>query len=175
MNFIPQPNEIAEAAKPKSFELVPTGRYKGRVVEAEAGFSSRGTPEFMTKVMITEGEHEGRFVWNRAYNYETQRWSRQLITELVIACGLQELTDPSQVIGLPLEFKVKVKKASGGYDEGREIGNFYPAQQQVAQPQPQVAPPQPHPQVVPPQAHVQQVVPPAPAPPQPQAIPAPPF
>lgn len=48
----------------KGFELIPKGKYPAIVDEVEFGESSTGNPMLTIKYKITEGEYEGRNLWD---------------------------------------------------------------------------------------------------------------
>lgn len=73
--------------KPSSFEPVPAGTYKVRVVNYEHGHSSvKGTPQIKWKAEIIEPEDfKGKFLWDRTIMVDSSVWR---VANLLGACGL---------------------------------------------------------------------------------------
>lgn len=184
MNITPTQQDITEA---NNSGLLDKGWYTGRIIEAEEGVNNSGNPKISIKHLVTEGDRSGSQLYTTYHNPEVNAIARSTMVQLIMATGLQSLTNPAvDLPGREIDFYVGIKKASpcGMYPEGREVKKYRASTgqaQTVAPPQqPVQAPPaQPAPQEAPAQPVQQAVQPPvqaAPAQPaQTQTPPANPF
>lgn len=122
-------NAVPEDTK---FAIIPAGRYPAVVtgVEWKPTKAMDGSEYLQIEVQIIDGTYRGRKLWDR-FNLKNKNQvavdiaTRQL-ADLAVAIGRPKLTDETDLLDLPFIATLKIRPASGGYDESNEISKYSP-------------------------------------------------
>ena len=122
------------------YSPLPPGKYTAFLAESELLANKSGTGNYLKlKFQIMGGQYDGRFVWqNLTYTHqsdEAQRIGRKELNTLRIACGVEKLTNSTQLHGIAHTIEVKIVQDEG-HDPSNVVKNYYAldSTQPVAQP-----------------------------------------
>jgi hypothetical protein len=128
--------QTEEVETKPSYDPIPDGTVaSAMLVEFERDLARAGYRKMKYKVQITEGPYQGRFVWgglNLGHPDErprqiAQRDLRQLLDALAPQRGGSiQVRDPSELLHLPLQVKVKLS-VQEGYAPRNEVVKWMPA------------------------------------------------
>lgn len=112
----------------RNFDPLPPGWYQANITKTEIKKTKNGTGQYIAvRYDITGPSHQGRVVFAnlniRNASPEAERIGRQQLGELLRAIGLAELSDTDQLIGAPVQIKLKVREQEG-YDPSNDIAGF---------------------------------------------------
>ena len=119
---------------------VPAGWYKVSAEESEIKPTKDGTGAYLqVRFSILEGDFTGQKLFTR-FNIQnanpvTVEISYSQLSAFMHGAGLLDMQDTSQLHGLPLKVKVKLKPAEGEYDAQNEI-TTYKGPNEVTDPSP---------------------------------------
>lgn len=113
-----------------SFAPIPEGVYPVYVSTIEQGFDSAGGVRFTAKVQIREGLFNGRIVNDNfnlgSANLTAVQVGKKQLAALARACGVNgQLTNPQQVVNIPIFAKIGPQKGNSQYS--RVIAYLSPA------------------------------------------------
>ena len=172
--------DATQVAPQEAFKPIPAADYNMAISGSEMKPTKDGLGWYLElKLTVLDGAHKGRIIFDRLNlgnsNETAVRIAQQTLSAICHATGVMKIDSTS--IGLlhnkPMLVAVKIKPASGQYEEGNEvkgygaISGFAPVPPPVAVAVPPAAPPVFVPQAAPP------VAPPPVAPVAPPAPPAP--
>lgn len=134
------------------FEPIPAGEYLAQIIDSEIAPTKSGSGQMLKLTFeITQGELEGRRVWDRLNivnaNADAQRIAQQQLKRLCDALGTGAIADSEELHFRPVIIHVAIRQdKSGDYGPQNVIRKFSPAgalpERKVA-PQPQKAAPPP--------------------------------
>lgn len=166
----------ATVAPQDAFDTLPAGWYNVRMTASENKPTKDGQGSYLALTLtVMDGPAVGRKIFDRLNlnnkNPKAVEIAYQTLSSICHATGIIQLQDSTQLHGIPMQVKVKIKPAEGQYAEGNETAGYkkieggggVPAAPAWAQPAPIPAAPQPwaqQPQPAP-AAPVQQPVAPA--------------
>lgn len=115
-------------ASENNFEALPAGWYTARITEAEIKATKAGTGRYIKiRYDILGPTHQGRAVFGnlnvRNPNPQAEKIGRQQLNELMMSIGLETLSDTDQLIGAPLQIKLKVRE-SQEYGNSNDVSGF---------------------------------------------------
>lgn len=111
-----------------NFEPLPAGTYLARITEAEVKPTKAGTGKYIKiRYDILGPTHQGRAVFGnlniRNPNPQAEKIGRQQLNKMMTAIGLTQLTDTDQLIGAPLQIKLKIRDG-GEYGPSNDVAGF---------------------------------------------------
>lgn len=120
--------KVGEAEGGTSFEVMPEGKYRARLIDVESTKSSKGSPMWVWKFEVEfPNEHSGRWLWERTAIQENTMWK---LNQVFGAFGVPADTDTDDMIGRSVDLMVAQKVAEKGKMAGKlvnEISEFLPA------------------------------------------------
>jgi hypothetical protein len=99
--------DISTYEAPKSgFDPLPAGEYQAIVTDSTMKITKAGTGEYLALSMqIIDGEHSGRKIWENLNihnpNEDTERFSRENLRSLGLACGFEVLENSDVLNDIP--------------------------------------------------------------------------
>lgn len=119
-----------DAPPPEPFGVLPAGEYVVVLDKAERkDLKKRDGARLACTFSVIRGEYEGRKLFG-SFNLwiegsdEAKRIAEREFSGLIQACGKLAVGDTDELMGIPVIAVVKVRAASGGYDEQNEIKAF---------------------------------------------------
>lgn len=111
-----------------NFEALPPGWYTAKITEAEVKATKAGTGKYIRiRYDILGPTHQGRAVFGnlniRNPNPQAEKIGRQQLNEMMSAIGLATLNDTDQLIGAPLQIKLKVRE-SAEYGNSNDVSGY---------------------------------------------------
>ena len=175
--------DATQVAPQEAFKPIPAADYNMAISGSEMKPTKDGLGWYLElKLTVLDGAHKGRIIFDRLNlgnsNETAVRIAQQTLSAICHATGVMKIDSTS--IGLlhnkPMLVAVKIKPASGQYEEGNEVKGYGAISGFVPQAAPPVAPVAPVAPPAPPVAPVAPVAPPAPPVPAPVAgAPTPPW
>lgn len=125
------PNTIdcsQELPDPPTRQPLPAGDYTVHIIEDTMKPTKKGDGEYLElKMEVLEGDHKGRWIFDRLNlrnpNATAVEISERTLVALGKACGIQNLTDSSQLRGIPITATVKVRK-SEAYGDSNDVASY---------------------------------------------------
>ena len=110
------------------FDPIPAGNYTAKIADAELRDSKSGTGRYIKlRFDITGPSYEGRVVFTNLniqnQNPKAEEIGQQQLNKLMLACGLDRVTDTDQFLGCDVGIKVSVR-TSEEYGDQNEVKNF---------------------------------------------------
>jgi hypothetical protein len=120
-------NDIPEEEK-REFEPVPAGWYTASITNANLRDTKAGTGKFISvRFDITGPEHQGRVVFTNLNmtnpSPKAEEFGRKQLGRIMLAVGLQQVSDTDQLLGANLSIKLTVKN-DPEYGPGNEVRGF---------------------------------------------------
>lgn len=115
-----------------TIELIPANTIVTVVVkESDVKTTQAGTGEYIKITCeVMEGDYQGRKVWHNFNivnpNEKAVQIGRGQLKRLNQVLGISELTDTSELHGVPFKILVNIRKGTGGYDDQNVIKKFLP-------------------------------------------------
>lgn len=112
----------------RNFDPLPPGWYQANITKTEVRQTKNGTGQYIAiRYDIIGPTHQGRVVFGnlniRNASPEAERIGRQQLGELLRAIGIAELSDTDQLVGAPVQIKLKVREQEG-YDPTNDVAGF---------------------------------------------------
>ena len=113
------------AGQDNDFSPIPDGWYPIKIVDAQVKDTRAGTGKYISVRMdVTGPNYTGRVLWAN-YNFmnpseAAQKIGRAELARLAGACGIDNLEDTDQLIGMQCEVQTKIKR-SEEYGDKNEI------------------------------------------------------
>lgn len=115
-----------------NYKALPAGWYTATITESDLKETKAGTGSYIKlRYDITGPTHEGRVVWGnlniRNANPKAEAIGQQQLGDLMRAIGLASLSDTDQLVGAPVQIKLKVTRDEEYGDEDgnrNEIGGW---------------------------------------------------
>lgn len=128
MAQLPTNIDCTQELTPVSRDPLPAGDYTAQIIEEAIKPTKRGDGEYLElKLEVLTGPHTGRWIFDRLNirnpNKVAVEISERQLVALGKACGLQTLTDSSQLRGIPVVVTVKVK-TSEAYGASNEVVGY---------------------------------------------------
>jgi hypothetical protein len=126
LNFVA--DEVDNAEPSKGFEPMPVAWYSAVVIESEMKDTSAGKgKQLALKWQIIEGEHEGRFVWDRVTLQNPTAKAVEIgmsqLKAIAVAVGhTGKLTDSAELHGIPCSIKLKLRPERTDQASGKTYG-----------------------------------------------------
>lgn len=130
-----QLNFNAAAVQPASaFDPIPAGWYPAQITESEMKPTKDGSGAYLALTFtILGGQYANRKIFGRLNlqnrNPVAVEIAEQQLSAICHATGVIQLQDSSQLHGIPLDIKVKVRAADGTYEATNELSGFRALQQ----------------------------------------------
>ncbi len=111
-----------------NFEPLPAGWYQATITSAELKKTKAGTGEYIAiRYDILGPTHQGRVVFGNLNianpNQKAEEIGRQQLRELMVAIGLNSVSDTDQLIGGSLSIKLDIK-SDEQYGDKNEVRGF---------------------------------------------------
>lgn len=119
----------ATVAPQEAFENLPAGWYNARITGSEMKPTKDGGGSYLSLTMtVMDGPCVNRKIFDRLNlnnkNPKAVEIAYQTLSAICHATGVIQLQDSTQLHGIPLSVKVKVKPAEGGYSESNEVAGY---------------------------------------------------
>lgn len=129
MSLLDEEYDSDQLPEPKDFELVPPDWYDAVISEAEVKKTKDGLGKYIKlRLDITGPSCSGRCVFaninTNNKSADAQEIGRSQLNAIMGAIGVPRLKDTDQLLNQPLQIKVTIKAASGGYDANNEVKAF---------------------------------------------------
>jgi len=111
------------------FDVLPAGKYNIRITGSEMKPTKDGTGSYLSLTLtVADGPYANRKLFDRLNlnnkNKQAVDIAYQTLSAICHATGVIQLQDSSQLHGILLSCKVKVRPAEGKYDESNEISSY---------------------------------------------------
>lgn len=123
----------ATVAPSTGFDVIPAGWYNARITGSEMKPTKDGAGSYLALTLtIADGQYANRKLFDRLNlnnkNKTAVDIAYQTLSAICHATGVIQLQDSTQLHGLLMACKVKIKPAEGKYDEGNEISAYKAAE-----------------------------------------------
>jgi len=114
-------------------DFIPAGTYRAVLISVEPRVSKKSaTSKYLNcRWQLLDYPHKNRQVFGMVTthndNQRAQSIGRQQIVKLRDACGLESLSDFTQLCNIPVGIKLKVEPARDGYPAQNRINGYVPA------------------------------------------------
>lgn len=126
----------------EAFEPIPAGWYNGKIVESEMKATANGAGAFLAlTIQIMDGQYVNRKVFDRLnlqnQNAVAQEIAYKTLSAICHATGVIQVTDSSQLHGIPMQVKVSLRPAGPGndgkmYEANNEVKGYKPVENKPA-------------------------------------------
>lgn len=118
-----------DVAPSSSFEPIPAGWYDAKIVGSEVKPTKDGSGRRLNlQFEIIGGQFNNRKIFEGLNivnaNSEAQRISLENLSAICHAINVMDLTNTEQLHGKPLQIKVAIKAAAGGYEASNSIRGY---------------------------------------------------
>jgi len=116
-----------------SFGILPAGEYLVQITESSVGPNSKGTGVNLKLTFdVIDGEFKGRKVFDslciQHNSDKAQQIAQESLAKIVKSIGFTgKLEDSAALHFKPLKITVKIREASGGYNESNDVTDYKPA------------------------------------------------
>ena len=123
-------NFDATAVEPSdAFTPLPPGWYTGIITDSEMKETKAMTGNYLQLTIAVQDKHHfGRVVFERLNidnpNQTSVDIAQRTLSALCRAVGVLQISDSNQLHGLPFEFKLSIKPASGQYEASNNIKGY---------------------------------------------------
>lgn len=141
-----QLNFDAKTVAPSAaFDVLPAGWYNVRMTASEMKPTKDGSGSYLSLTLTVEdGQFKGRKIFDRLNlnnkNAMAVKIAYEALSAICHATGVIQLQDSTQLHGLLMACKLKVKPAEGAYSEGNEVAGYKAVEGAPGGPQAQPAP-----------------------------------
>lgn len=116
-------------APSSSFDVLPAGWYNVRMTESVNKPTKDGKGSYLAITLtVIDGPATGRKIFDRLNlvnkNETAVKIAYETLSAICHATGVIQLQDSTQLHGIPMQVKVKIKPAEGGYEEGNETAGY---------------------------------------------------
>ena len=113
----------------KSYDLLPEGWYEALIIDSETKPTKAGTGHYLQLTLeVTEGEHKGRYVWDRLNldnpNETAVAIAQETLASICHAVGVLEPKETEELHDKPLSVRVAVQPAKGQYNESNVVKGY---------------------------------------------------
>lgn len=118
-----------EVAPNSSFDPLPPGWYNAKMIESELKPTRAGDGTMLAvQFEVLDGQYAGRRIFHN-FNIENKnpvavKIAYEQLSALCHVTGVLDLQDSALLHGIPVQIKLKVREASGGYDASNDISGF---------------------------------------------------
>ena len=129
--------DATQVAPEMGFETVPAGWYNAMIDESEIKPTKDGSGAYLqTRFNIIDGQYANRKIYMRLNLRNTNPVAQEIaykqLSAIAHAVGVLHVQDSSQLHGLPMKIKVKLRKdTSGQYEDSNEISSIKNINEQV--------------------------------------------
>lgn len=123
-------NFNAQTVDPNSsFDPLPPGWYNARMIESEIKPTKAGDGAMLAcQYEIIDGQYNGRRVFAN-YNIENKnpvavKIAYEQLSALGYVTGVIDMQDSEMLHGIPIQIKLSLREASGGYDASNDIKGY---------------------------------------------------
>lgn len=111
------------------FDVLPAGWYNVRITGSENKPTKDGHGSYLALTLtVMDGPAAGRKIFDRLNlnnkNPKAVEIAYQTLSAICHATGVIQLQDSTQLHGIPMQVKVKIKPAEGQYSEGNETAGY---------------------------------------------------
>lgn len=121
-------NEVDPAG---TYEPIPAGWYEASIISSEVKETKAGNGEYLSltfSISENESEFSGRMVWCNLNlvnpNPKAVEIARRELSSLCHAVDVLNPEDSSELHGIPLQIKVKVRPATDNYPAANDVVGF---------------------------------------------------
>jgi hypothetical protein len=122
-----------EKEKGTSFDLLPSGKYKAEIVQANCGRTKNGRAQSVKlRWAVTEGEFENRLLFQDIIvehdeSEEAQRIGREKFKDVCAACGITEpVTKLDVLLYKPCVISVMIEKGKEEFPDRNKVARVLP-------------------------------------------------
>lgn len=129
--------DATTVAPDTGFETVPAGWYNVKIDESEMKPTKDGAGNYLQiRFDILDGQYHGRKLFTRLNlknsNQQTVEIAMRQLSAIAHAVGVLHVQDSSQLHGIPLKVKVKIRKdKTGEYEDQNDITSYKNINEQV--------------------------------------------
>lgn len=112
------------------FELLPAGWYNAMIDESDIRPTNNGAGAYLQlRFSVIDGQYQGRKVFTRLNirnaNQTAQDIAYKQLSAIAHSVGVLQVQDSSQLHGIPLKIRVRIRKdPSGQYEDQNEINGY---------------------------------------------------
>ena len=119
----------ATVAPQDTFDVLPAGWYNARITGSEMKPTKDGGGSYLSLTMtVMDGPCVNRKIFDRLNlnnkNPKAVEIAYQTLSAICHATGIIQLQDSTQLHGIAMQVKVKIKPAEGQYSEGNETAGY---------------------------------------------------
>lgn len=112
-----------------AFDVLPAGWYNVRITGSEMKPTKDASGSYLSLTMtVIDGPATNRKIFDRLNlnnkNPKAVEIAYQTLSAICHAAGVIQLQDSTQLHGIPIQVKVKVRPAEGGYSESNETSGY---------------------------------------------------
>ncbi len=113
----------------EAFDVLPAGWYNARITASEMKPTKDGTGSMLLLTLtVIDGKYANRKIFDRLNlknkSPKAVEIAYQTLSSICHATGVIQLTDSTQLHGIPVQVKVKVRPAEGAYSESNETAGY---------------------------------------------------
>ena len=132
LNFNAKEIDIGEDTGKDGFSAIHAGKYVATITDSELKSTRDGQGQYLQLTFqVADGQYSRRLVWDRLNlvnkNQQAVDIAKRDLAKICRALGIDAISDSVELHGKPLKIDVKVRPASGGYNESNEISGYYRA------------------------------------------------
>lgn len=118
-------DDLPEALE-TSYDPLPPGWYQARVAAVEARPNKANTGQYLAvRYDIIGPTHQGRVIYGNLNisnpSAKAEQIGRQQLGQLMMAIGLERISDTDQLIGGTCEIKLEIRPADGQYKASNDV------------------------------------------------------
>jgi len=119
----------ANVAPRSAFDTLPAGWYNVMITGSETKPTKDGGGSYLSLTLtIINGPMANRKLFDRLNTVNKSKQAQdiafQTLSAICHATGVIQVQDSQHLHGIPIQAKVKIRAASGGYDEANEIAGY---------------------------------------------------
>lgn len=116
-------------APQEAFDVLPAGWYNVRITGSEMKPTKDGGGSFLSLTMtVLDGKFVNRKIFDRLNlvnkNPKAVEIAYQTLSSICHATGVIQIQDSTQLHGIPMQVKIKVRPPEGGYSESNETAGY---------------------------------------------------
>lgn len=129
MAQLPDVFNAKDNEKMGGFEPIPAGWYLAEITKSEMKDTKAGTGKYLTcQLKVLDGEFKGRYLFNLLNlinpNQVAVEIAQKELASMCEACGLDEIEDSTELHGIAMAVRVKIKPADANYPAKNEIAAY---------------------------------------------------
>lgn len=121
--------DVSGIAPDAGFEVLPAGWYNVAIDESEMKPTKDGSGSYLNlRFNILDGQYHGRKLFHRLNLNNANAIAKEIafkqLSAIGHAVGVLNIQDSSQLHGLPMKIRVKIRAGDGQYDDSNDVTTF---------------------------------------------------